>query len=431
MNARQTMATLALLFVSSILHGQQSSNQAAPAAPARVFIVVFDFTGPDELGPRLADSVRLGLAPYKQQFEVIDQLTTQESSKPFGFEADIKEVGQLMREQFAASIGVFGTVTKTGDKLEAKVRFVNLLPSAPEPVESETFSDDTERARAIIAGRIIEKITGQARWKPPEMGDQTEPKAFGKPENTNGDFESGHRGWDRPEGVSTFLEKGPACRGTILRMKNDLARDPWLEYRRDLLLKNRTPDNPPQIAHDTSYGSVAGLEGTDYTSEFFKCTPGQRYWLIADGKGPCAAKIFIKGWKRTEHAQDGLSESALKELGLTPEQFAAMSPERRKQLIEQDLAKNPMRYLRECWRWQLSTKGSNEWTHYAAPFPPRGGMPKDVEFLHIKILTYWPPGENLWDNVNVYKDPNQTAPTEESKARTPNFGKTSDKVPQQ
>ncbi len=171
------------------------------------------------------------------------------------------------------------------------------------------------------------------------------------------------------------------------------------------------------------------MEGCDYISDYFKATPGYRYWLTLDTKGPCGAKVFIKGWKRTINAEDGLSETALKELHITPEAFAQMSEAQRTKLIEDDSKKHPQRYLSECWDWHMNLSGDKDWTHHAGWFPPRGGLPKDVEVLHIKILTIWPPGESQFRNVNVYKDPDQKAPLDEEKARTPNAGKTSDKVP--
>ena len=63
-----------------------------------------------------------------------------------------------------------------------------------------------------------------------------------------------------------------------------------------------------------------------------------------------------------------------------------------------------MRYVRECYRWYLSCAGApGEWNHFAACFPPRGGLPADVDFLQIQIYSYWPPGEYLWDNVLLYE----------------------------
>jgi hypothetical protein len=88
-----------------------------------------------------------------------------------------------------------------------------------------------------------------------------------------------------------------------------------------------------------------------------------------------------------------------------------------------------MRYVRECYRWYLPCRApQGEWSHFAAPFPPRGGLPDDVEFLQIQIYSYWPPGEYFWDNVKLHADPRQHAPEPEARPRTPNAGRTSDAI---
>lgn len=422
------LAWTAVAAIVPVPFGRAAAEPAEEAA--KTVVVVFDFTGEGELGKKLADSVRLTLARNAgKQFEVIDQLTTQESSQPTGADAKVKDVTALMKEQFSAAVGIMGSAKREGGGLSVEIRCIDLRPGAKDGGWTQTFSDGSERAAAVISRAIGEKVTGGALWKPPETGDLKEPTNFGKPENLNGNFENGSTGWAKPDNVSTFLEKGPAGRGMVLRMKNDLARDPWLEYRRDLMFNKASPNNPPKIAQDTTYGGLAGMEGADYISEHFKATPGQRYWLTLDTKGVNSAKVFIKGWKRAVAAEDGLSETALKELRITPEAFARMTEAERKKLIDADIKKNPKRYLSQCWDWHMNLKGDKEWTHHALWFPPRGGLPKDVELLTIKILTIWPPGETLYDNVYVYKDPNQKGALDEEKSRTPNAGKTSDKIP--
>jgi hypothetical protein len=170
-----------------------------------------------------------------------------------------------------------------------------------------------------------------------------------------------------------------------------------------------------------------------FAGEWIKATPGRRHWLVADFKGVTRGmffpKVFVKGFRGTPHALDGLPERSLVERGLTPRDFAALSPEERKKLIAKDAAAHPMRYLRECYRWYLACRNkTGAWTHYAAPFPPRGGLPANVEWLQIQIYAYWPPGEYLFDDVHMYPDPRQKAPLPEVKPRTPHFGKTSDVV---
>jgi hypothetical protein len=269
-------------------------------------------------------------------------------------------------------------------------------------------------------------VTGSEEWIPPQYGDEPEPKNFGPPINANGDFEQGFAHWDAPDNVSTFIEPSPGGRGKILRVRTDLERDPWLEYVRNIRLGLADPTKPPTIKRDTSYNSVAGLEGVHYRSEWIKAAPLARYWLTCDHKGLGGAKVFVKGYRDMSADADGLPELSMVERKLTAEAFAKMPRDEQKKLIAADASAHPERYRRECYRWYLNCKDSGkDWKHFAAPVPPRGGLPKDVEWLQIQIYSYWPPGEYLWDNVWLYKDPAQKAPAAEEPARTPNFGKTS------
>jgi len=420
---------VAILMLLSAGSAPAAQAQSAPAAGGKVYAVIFDFAcaGSDH-GRALADSVRLRLRRH-EEYDVLDRLTTQEASRPLGVEAQKDAIGLM--GSLASNLAVFGTVQVSGAEVRAEIRCIDKTAADGTAREwTKVFTDSTERYKAEIARQIVEAIRGQAEWVPPQYGDEEEPKDFAKPLNANGDFEAGAAAWDRPDNVSTFLEPGPAGRGTVLRIRTDLARDPWLEYKRAMMFGQADPRHPPQIGRDTSYGSVAGLEGVHFAGDWIRAEPGRRYWLVADAKTAGGTpKVFVKGFRKTEHALDGLPEGALIELGLTPEQFVALPAERRRKLIEDDAAKHPMRYVRECYRWYLNLRdGDAAWTHYAAPFPPRGGLPGDVEWLQIQVYAYWPPGEYLFDNVHLYADPRQAATQAVEPARTPNFGKTSDVV---
>ncbi|MDY6914523.1 MAG: hypothetical protein SVT52_08725 [Planctomycetota bacterium] len=396
-----------------------------PAEP-QVYVAVFDFAGSEAVGEQLAD--RLRLAIRRQKFEVIDRLTTQEVSGPLGVETEAGKAIDLMSNRLGANIGLYGTVRFWGPTVRVDVCIVDLTGESP-AVGKCVFSDSTERAVVVIVHQIAETVTDKAVWSPPEYGDEAEPSArqLGRALNANGEFEAGRRGWERPDNVSTFIEPGPPDRGRVLRIRTDLARDPWLAYRRKLMFGQADPAKPPKIAQDSSYHSVAGLEGVHFCSDWIKAEPGKRYWMLADVKGGGGGmffpKIFIKGFSsQTPAAMDGLPETSLNEMGLTPKQFAALPEARRKKLIEQDAAKNPMRYVRECYRWYLPCRReTRHWQHYAAPFPPRGGLPANVEWLQIQIYAYWPPGTYYFDNVNLYADPRQKAPLPEEKPRTPSL----------
>ncbi len=397
-----------------------------------VHVVVFDFatvgkedpragtplSGSPE-GMRLADSIRLKLRS-REGYEVVDRFTTREFSGSLGIDTGRDKVADLMNK-LAVNLAVYGSVQKRGRSVRAELGCIDLRIADEPGGWEKVFTDDTERHRAVIAKAVVEAITERSGWTPPQYGDETEPERFGNPLNTNGSFDAGCRGWDRPDNVGTFLIKGPKDRGMIFKAKTDLNRATWLEYRKKLRAGKADPNNPPEVPRDTSYGSVAALEGVHYRSEWIKATPGQRYWLTADKKGPGGAKVFVKGFKDTADEAQTLPENALRRMGMTPEQFAQLPRERQKTIIAAEARRYPEKYRRKNYRWYLNcAKSGDGWKHFAAPFPPRGGLPDNVRWLRIEIYSYWPPGEYFWDEVHLYKEPRRKTPPAEEKPRTPN-----------
>ncbi|MCD6378215.1 MAG: hypothetical protein J7L99_05135 [Planctomycetes bacterium] len=412
------------------------SNGAGKPAPVR-YVVVFDFSyrGKDEYGKKLADSIRLRLRRHNQ-FKVIDRFTTAELApkKPVSLDTPVKEIIALLKDKYAAHIAILGIVEKTGSVVRAEVCCIDISKSAGKPVIwKKAFSDNTERARGIIARKIVESITGKPEWRPPEYGDEPEPKKFGKPLNINGGFDAGKIGWELgPDNVATFLipDPRPGRRGKVLMINTDIERDAWLKYRRDIMLGKADPNHPPRIGTVANkYATVAGLEGVHYRSDWINASPGRRCWLVADMKGRSILgpisffpKIFVKGFADFSALADGLSERSLAELHLTPDEFANLPAEKRKALIQADIKKHPERYRREVYRWYLACRNEeNEWKHYAAPFPPRGGLPKNVQWLRIEIYAYWPPGKYYFDDVHLYYDPRNPTTLPVEKPRTPHY----------
>ncbi len=394
------------------------------------YVVIFDFDckASPKLGRQLADSVRLRLRRHKG-YDVLDKLTTAEMTPAGGVgpETPDEKVASLLTDRFAAQVAVMGRLEKLGDGFRAEVRCVDI--SAAKPARwKRVFSDNTERARGVIAGGIIEAIRGSAEWKPPEYGDESEPKTFPKALNLSGGFES-PAGWQRPDNVSMKIvrDRRAGRSGKVLRLFTDLDREAWLKYQRDLRLGKADPSRPPKIGTVANkYATVAGLEGVHFRSKWIKATPGRRYWLLADMKGKTAGiffpKIFVKGFADFSAVADGLSDVSLNEMGISPDAFAKMPAAKRRELVAADAAKHPERYRREVYRWYLACRNEeNVWKHYAAPFPPRGGLPKVVQWFRIDVYAYWPPGEFLFDDVHLYADPRQKAPLPEVKARTPRY----------
>lgn len=433
-SARPSPRSLALLL--TLL----TASAASAAPPKKSYVAVFDFKStPAAAGEQLADSVRIMLRRH-EEFDVLDRLSVREAGEAPGLDADPNAVRRTMKEKLAVNVALYGTVVNRGGMTFVEVRCLDQRDPKKPGGWRETFSDGTERARGLLAAAIVEKLRGQAQWKPPEYGDEEEPKTWPKPLNVNGDFEAGGAGWEGPDNVATFLDKaaprtaaGKTEKSTILRIRTDLDRWPYLDYLRKLRFGQADANKPPTIGRDTSYASLAGMEGVFYRSRWLDAAAGQRYWLTADMKGKTAGiffpKIFIKGFQDDSARVDALSEQSLVDLKMSAEQYGALPRERQAALLAADKRKNPDRYRRECFRWFLSCRNEEgAWKHYAAPFPPRGGLPANVRWLRIEVYSYWPPGEYLFDNVNLYLDPRQKAPLPEEAARTPNLGRTSDVV---
>jgi len=420
--------------------GSPGAAPAGPPAAKKSYVAVFDFVSqPPAAGEQLAHSIRLMLRRH-DDCEVIDKLTTKDAGPAPARDADANAVRRLMTDTLGANVAIYGTLADRGGIVRADVRCIDLRDPKRPGGWAESFADHTERARGILATKIVERFRGQAQWKPPEYGDEEEPKTWpAKPLNANGDFESPRGGWEAPDNVATFLDRGVlrtasgGAHGTVLRIRTDLDRWPYIDYVRGLRFGTADANKPPTIGRDTSFASLAGMEGVFYRSRWLDAAPGRRYWLTADMKGKTAGiffpKIFVKGFLDDSSRIDALSEQSLVERKMTAEQFAALPPARRAALLAADKKAHADRYRRECYRWYLACRDEEGvWKHYAAPFPPRGGLPEAVRWLRIEIYAYWPPGEYLFDNVHLHADPRQKAPLAEEPARTPNFGRTSDVV---
>lgn len=421
----------AVVILAALLPMQATSPASAPAGR---HVAVFDMVCPaaPQQGAQLADAVRLKLAAHKE-YDVIDRLTMAEHTPagglPEGFPPE--KLQALLREKLAANVALYGRLDKAGGRWRATIHCLDL--SGPQAQTwTQDFSDQTERARGIIAAAVVETLRKSPEWKPPEYGDEKEPAKFSPPLNLNGDFES-TGGWQQADNVASFIVKTPAsvpaggalARGNYLKLFTDLDRDAWLKYQQDLRLGKADPKNPPAIGTvKDKYATVAGLEGVHFRSDWIAAAPGQRYWLTADFAGGTDnfffPKIFVKGFDDFAAQADALSEVSLAELKLSPADFAALPLARRKELIAQDATSHPDRYRRETYRWYLSCRNfEGGWKHYAAPFPPRGGLPGNVKFLRIEVYAYWPPGTYLFDNVWLYADPGQKTPLGEEPPRTP------------
>ena len=420
-----------VVFVSALLAGAGASAPAAEAAkPGKLYLAVFDFTSsPASAGQKLADTLRVRLRRH-EEYEVVSGLETREVAKDLAISTDRAKVRKIMTDRLAVHLALYGSVERLGAGLSAKVRCIDLSDPKKPGGWMKEFRDPSERARAVLSKQIVELLRKESEWQPPEYGDEAEPKPgdWGKPVNVNGTFEAGRLGWEHPDNVATFITAGPAGRGKVLKITTNLQRAPWMEYRRKLRFGQADPTRPPKIGKDSSYASVAGMEGVQFKGDWIDATAGRRYWLLADMKGKTAGiffpKIFVKGYLDYSAHATALPEHSLIDRRMTAGQFADLPQEEKKALLADDTKKHPERYRRECFRWYLSCRNEeNVWKHYAAPLPPRGGLPGNVKWFRVVIYAYWPPGDFVFDNVMLYEDPRQKAPLPEAKPRSEFFKK--------
>ena len=422
MLVRSVLALTCLL--ATICLPAVADDQADEQAQAVRAIVLY-FPGPEGLDLRLADSLRLKLR-RQEGWDVVDRITTQELIGVMTDSALPRSVAPGLMEWSGSQIAIYGDIAVDGDATTVTLSVINSLDGDGSLIpDTHTYTDNTERWRAVIVRQIVEDLTGQTLWSPPEQGIVAEPDTFGDPLNSAGDFDHAEQGWTPADDVAIFYEAGEEDRGAVLRIRTDLERQPYLDYLQRLRLGQLDAGDPPQIARDTSYGSLAGIEGVHVRSHWIPATPGQQYWLVADVK--CQAnqtffpRIFVKGFLDAPELADGLHETSLREMQMTPADFAELPEARRRELIAQDAGDHPERYRRQCYETYLACRNdSGEWRHFAMPIPPRGGLPDNVQWLRIDIFCYWPPGEYLIDNVFLYADPGQTAPLPEEPPRTPN-----------
>ncbi len=309
----------------------------ADVGPVRqVRVVVFDFVGPG--GKELTDAIRLHLGS-EQDCEVVDAAAMRGIGSPPTMATNSRRARTLMA-RLGADVALWGEARSTPGSLAAVARCIDLSRPRAAREWAKTFTDSSERPGQEVARQIVEAVGEKADWTRPQRGDESEPNDFSAPVNVNGDFEQGPIGWDAPDGVSTFLVDGPAERGVVLKIRTDLARRPWLDYRRALLLGQADPNNLPQVPPDRSTKSVAGTEGVHYCSNWIAAQLGRRYWLAADFKcgrtGEAFPRIFVKGFADTSDSARRLPERSLAERNLTPRDFAALPKERQKELIAED-----------------------------------------------------------------------------------------------
>jgi len=234
----------------------------------------------------------------------------------------------------------------------------------------------------------------------------TDPKENEPSDNLmiNGGFEIAQPGdspayWQRTDNLVFHWQHDPEAsqRGKVLRIDTDVDQKQayawWIERYIHNAPLNAAPSKTPTV--EPKYGTIAGLDGGFYWSDFIPIKPGRAYKVYVDAKGP-ASKVFIRGYEK-----------------LLPVSFADESPAVQEVFREArgeptlDTKGRPVKYrLRYRYTTWFPVGGSARWqtyTHDQPRHPTGREITEDVRFIRIALYPYWPPGEYWYDNIRVYE----------------------------
>lgn len=205
--------------------------------------------------------------------------------------------------------------------------------------------------------------------------------------------------WQRTDNLVFHWQHDPSDpqRGKVLRIDTDVDQKQayawWINRYIDNAPLNAAPSKTPTV--EPKYGTIAGLDGGFYWSDFIAIKPGRAYKVYVDAKGP-ASKVFIRGYEKR-----------------LPVSFADESPAVQEVFREArgepvlDAQGRPVKYrLRYRYTSWFPVGGSARWqtyTHNQPRHPTGREITEDVRFIRIALYPYWPPGEYWYDNVRVYE----------------------------
>jgi hypothetical protein len=380
------------------------------STPGASLVVVTDFVTPADITDDYADALRMKLHRL-DAWDTLDAISTRDvSPDPLGATTDAQTL-EAIADTTDADMVIAGTLARNNGAMTLEVV---VLDAATHELTHKQFTDESPRAKAIIVKALIEDLTGAPL---PTAATDPEPEPeLTDPINTDGDFESEAPPWVGLDAVSAIIQDDEQPgRGNVLVVRTDLDRDAWIQYQRDLMTGDASTDAPPELSISAGAEALGAFEGVHVRSDWIEATPGARYWLTADMRGPVKgnARIFVKGFTDID-TPAGLTEQSLIDRDMTPDDLSAMDPDERAQLLADDLAKHPERYRKEVYRWYLRCESTSDaWEHFASSFPPRGGLPDNVQFLRIDIFSAWPVGEYRFDNVHLYLAPEDSDPADE------------------
>jgi type II secretion system protein G len=193
----------------------------------------------------------------------------------------------------------------------------------------------------------------------------------------NGGFEAGAdapAGWQRPDGLTSFWVREGRGGGRCMRFDTDVKVDEFYARRDEMARPAPPPARPKSPTRRPDYGTVAGLDGVSFYSDFIDVAPGMRYTLAAAARAEQAGmqpKIFLKGYAESE------------------EEVAGERGEKVRRT-----------FRRVRWKVFLDCPCGVEWRDFSATVCPTAADP-EVRWVRIMLFCYWPQGTYWFDDVRL------------------------------
>ena len=367
-----------LLAVSPRLLAEEGTTSAPAVESAQTELlpvyVVFHFRSAfDEgvLGRKAAYMFRAKLR-RSEQFEVVAQVVLDDELPDFvpALDDEPERLSAIAHARFYARYVMWGEVVRSGSGYDLSVRVAEIEgDEAPVILETTRYAENP-RALGFRSRDVVDELTGFDRSAVPVYG--KEPYTHEGPNLVvNGDLEEwageseddGPASWERPNGLTTFWEDVGPPHGRALRTDTDVYLSQWeLWYP---LWKGGAPasEAPERIATvGPKYNTVGGTCGAWYFSDWIPIEADSLYKMSLDIRG-AYAKVFVKGY--------------------------AQFPDQRREVYRAYKACN-------------TRTGGREWEHFERTFHPTRRTPS-VQWVRIKVFTYWPAGVRYLDNFSIQK----------------------------
>jgi hypothetical protein len=367
-----------------------STDQTATPAPATTILIVFDFESPGNpgLGKKLADSLRLRAARLPgitlvDPFSVAAQLANEEAPL---LDSSPQTVAAIAAKRFGAEVALWGRASHTAaGEYTIDTVGLDLRPGSAQPFLRKHYTAAKPQLVNARCDEILTDLTGVEKANRPKEADpEAAARAQVKPQNLviNGDFEQLVRtgpgagvdpvGWERPNGLTTFIERQDALHGRSLHMDTDVYESDYNRWIKEFAAGAATAKAPRKTpTQGLKYDTVGGNYGVHFYSDPIPVTPGRTYRVEIDYRSATGdfffPKLFIRGWADVE-GQD--------------------------------------RIVYDGYLALRSLEKTGDWKHnqrlVTVPLPEALGGRK-IKYLKLMIYAYWPPGDYYFDNVALYE----------------------------